>query len=265
MDVNKNSYTFLFATIMVVVVAALLSSAAIFLKGPQDENIRREKMQNILYTIGVRDAADETQPISRDLAADKYQEYVKQELVLVNGEVQEGVKAFGIDMAKELKKPVEQRQYPLYVAENEGSTFYIIPVRGKGLWGPIWGYIALGEDMNEIVGASFDHKGETPGLGADIVKPAFSNQFVGKEIFNDAGEFVSIEVVKGNASGEHQVDGISGGTITSVGVQDMLKDCIVNYLSFFESIEKSNQAEVVAEETVVSDSTQAQVDSLNVQ
>ncbi len=264
MDINKNSYTFVFATVMVVVVAALLSSAAIFLKEPQSENIRREKMQNILYTIGVRDAADDSQPISREIADAKYQEFIQQEVVLVNGEVQEGVKAFGINMAKEMKKDENERQYPLYVAQKDGNTFYIIPVRGKGLWGPIWGYIALNDDMNTVFGASFDHKGETPGLGADIVKPAFGDQFVGKKILDAEGNFVSIQVMKGNASGDYEVDGISGGTITSVGVQDMLKDCIVNYMSYFNDIKKSMMVEETAP---INDSTAVitELDSNNIQ
>ncbi|MFT7114552.1 MAG: Na+-transporting NADH:ubiquinone oxidoreductase subunit C [Candidatus Azotimanducaceae bacterium] len=249
MDVNKNSYTFIFATVMVVVVAALLSTAAIFLKEPQAENMRREKMQNILYTVGVRDAADATEPISRKLASVKYAEYVKQEIVLVDGVVTEKdaegnkIEAFKVDMAKEMKKDDDKRKFPLYVANNNGETFYIIPVRGKGLWGPIWGYIALGEDMNEVVGASFDHKGETPGLGAEIVTTTFSDQFIGKKILDANGTFVSIQVMKGNAAGDYQVDGISGGTITSVGVEDMLQDCISNYMTYFMAIQNSMEEE----------------------
>ncbi len=234
MDVNKNSYTFAFAGIMVVVVAAILSFAATSLKPMQDENVKREKMQNILSSIGVE--------VSRDEAADNYQKYIAQELVINNNELKEGVVAFDVDMAKELKKPAEERNAPLYIADKDGETYFILPLRGKGLWGPIWGYIALKGDMNTIAGAIFDHKAETPGLGAEISTPIFMDQFPDKKILDEQGNFVSIQVMKGNAEGEHEVDGISGGTITSVGVQDMIDDCMKSYITFLKNYEAQNTA-----------------------
>ncbi len=227
MDVNKNSYTFAFAGIMVIVVAAILSFAATSLKPYQEDNVRREKMQNILSSIGLE--------VSRDDAEEAYKKYITEELVVNNNELKEGVNAFTIDLSKELKKAPEDRDAPLYVAEKEGETFYIIPLRGKGLWGPIWGYIALKGDVNTVSGATFDHKTETPGLGAEISAPFFMDQFIDKKILDEQGEFVSIQVMKGNASGDYQVDGISGGTITSVGVQDMIDDCMRSYITFLKS------------------------------
>ncbi len=224
LDVNKNSYTFFFAAIMVLVVAALLSFAATSLKPMQDENVEREKMQNILASISVE--------VERDGAAAEYDKYIKQELVIRNGKVAEGVDAFTVEMSKEVAKPVEERNAPLYVAEKDGQTYYIIPLRGKGLWGPIWGYMSLSDDANTVYGAVFDHKGETPGLGAEIVTPMFSEQFHEKKILNAEKEFVSIEVRKGGAAGDYQVDGISGGTITSQGVQDMIEDNVAAYFPF---------------------------------
>ena len=176
LDVNKNSYTFMFAAIMVIVVAALLSFAATSLKPMQDENVKREKMQNILASISV--------DVERDGAEEKYKEYIKQELVIKNGKIEEGVDAFTVEMSKEVAKPVEERNAPLYVAEKEGQTYYIIPLRGKGLWGPIWGYMSLSADASTVYGAVFDHKGETPGLGAEIVTPMFSEQFHEKKILD---------------------------------------------------------------------------------
>lgn len=240
MDVNKNSYTFMFAGIMVVVVAALLSFAATSLKPFQDKNVALEKKQNILNSIGIE--------VTRDDADQAYSEYIKQELVINNGEVKEGVKAFAIELSKEIKKKPEERDAPLYIAEKEGTTYYIIPLRGKGLWGPIWGYISLKGDVNTVNGAIFDHKGETPGLGAEIATPVFMDQFQNKKILDDSGEFVSIEVKKGNASGDYQVDGISGGTITSVGVQDMLDDCIRAYIPFLKEHAGSAMATLSANE-----------------
>lgn len=240
MDVNKNSYTFVFAGVMVVVVAALLSFAATALKPFQDKNVSLEKKQNILSSIGVE--------VSRDEAETDYDTYIKQELVINNGKVKEGVDAFTIDLSKEIKKSPEERDAPLYVAEKDGSTFYIIPLRGKGLWGPIWGYISLKGDINTVSGATFGHKGETPGLGAEIVATGFTGQFPEKKILDEQGEFVSIQVMKGNASGNHEVDGISGGTITSVGVQDMLEDCIQAYVPYLKSVAAGSTAAVANED-----------------
>lgn len=224
MDTNKNSYTFIFAAVMVVVVAALLSFAATSLKPMQDDNVRKEKMQSILRSVNV--------DVDRDQAEKDYSKYIKQELVLRNGQLVEGVEAFKVDLAKEMKKPAEERNSPLYIADISGETYYIIPLRGKGLWGPIWGYMALENDANTVFGAIFDHKGETPGLGAEIATTGFAEQFVEKKILDTDREFVSIQVMKGNAAGDYQVDGISGGTITSVGVQDMIKDNVKAYYPF---------------------------------
>lgn len=240
MDVNKNSYTFAFAGVMVVVVAALLSFAATSLKPFQDKNVVLEKKQDILKSIGVE--------VTREQADVDYGKYIKQELVINNGEVKEGVAAFNVDLSKEIKKAPAERDAPLYVADKDGETFYIIPLRGKGLWGPIWGYISLKGDVNTVSGATFGHKGETPGLGAEIATPVFMDQFVDKKILDTKGDFASIKVMKGNATGDYQVDGISGGTITSVGVQDMLEDCIQAYVPYLKSVAAGSTAAVANED-----------------
>ena len=227
MDVNKNSYTFIFAGVMVIIVAALLSFAATSLKPMQDKNVAQEKKQNILSSIGVE--------VSREQAEEDYGKYIKEQLVINNGKKVEGIDAFTVELAKEINKAPADRNAPLYIAEKDGEKFYIIPLRGKGLWGPIWGYISLKGDINTVSGATFGHKGETPGLGAEIVAAGFTSQFPNKKILNDNGDFVSIQVMKGNASNDHEVDGISGGTITSVGVQDMLEDCIQAYIPFLKA------------------------------
>ena len=197
-------------------------------------------MQDILSTIGF-----EKKKTSRTEAAELFPQYVDQQIILnVNGGEVEG-KAFRIDLAKQVKRPRKEQTWPLYIAEKEGRIFYIIPLRGKGLWGPIWGYISLEDDLNTIYGASFDHKTETPGLGAEINKALFQDQFVGKKIF-ESGRFVSVSVVKGGASGPYEVDGISGGTITSNGVDAMLKNGISFYLPYFDRI-RSDQMIINAE------------------
>jgi Na+-transporting NADH:ubiquinone oxidoreductase subunit C len=229
MDVNKNSYTFGFAAIMVIIVAALLSAAAIGLKPFQDRNIELEKKQNILISVGI--------VTDRDGSEELYTTYIKSELVLNNkGEEVEG-SAFDIDLSKELKKDADAQLLPLFISEVDGATRYIIPLRGKGLWGPIWGFISLEDDLNSVFGAVFDHKGETPGLGAEINKPMFQDPFAGKTIF-EGEEFTSIKVIKGGAEqGDmHGVDGVSGGTITSDGVSDMLKERLSMYLPYFNTL-----------------------------
>lgn len=130
-------------------------------------------------------------------------------------------------MAEAVNIDADKRQVPLYVAEVDQKTYYILPLRGKGLWGPIWGYVAVEGDGNTVYGATFGHKTETPGLGAEIATPFFQDKFPGKKLFSS--NYDGIQVRKGDASGDQQVDGISGGTITSVGVQDMIQDCLKAY------------------------------------
>lgn len=238
MDVNKNSYTFTFAAVMVVVVAAVLSFAATSLKERQDNNVRLEKMQNILSSINVQ--------VERDGAEAVYKDYIKQELVVSNFKPVDGIAAFDIELSKEVVKEPSERNAPLYIAEKEGKTYFILPLRGKGLWGPIWGYISLEQNASTIYGATFDHKSETPGLGAEIKTDMFTSLFPDKEVLEN-GEFVGISVMKGNANGPHEVNGISGGTITSVGVQDMIQDCMKAYIPFLKNYQVSNTASVASE------------------
>lgn len=236
LDVNKNSYTFIFAFVMVLVVAALLSFAATSLKPAQDENIRLEKMQNILASINVE--------VSREEADKAYNKYIQQEIVLNNNQAVEGINAFQIELSKQMDKTPLERDAPIYVAEKDGSKYYIIPLRGKGLWGPIWGYISLKEDINTVYGATFDHKSETPGLGAEINTPLFMEQFQSKKILKD-GEFSGIKVTKKEAVGDYEVDGISGGTITSVGVEDMITNCMQSYIGFLQKQKNAANTAVV--------------------
>lgn len=234
MDTNSNSYTFIFSIIMVILVGSGLAYTATSLKGLQDKNVLEEKMQSILATIGI-----ETE---RADAPAKYEEYIESALVLNNsGEVVEGVDAFAVDLNKEMDKAVEEQVFPLYVANVEGEKYYIIPLYGAGLWNAIWGYVSLKEDMNTISGASFDHAGETPGLGAEITKEYFTQRFVDEKIFNASGNLVGVSVVKGYTGGNNKddntVDIISGSTITSTGVSNMIAERLQHYLPYFEKQE----------------------------
>jgi Na+-transporting NADH:ubiquinone oxidoreductase subunit C len=225
----SNTYIFVFSVIMVVIVALLLSLAALQLKPYQDKNIEVEKKQNILASIRI--------PSSKLEAVDLYSKYITESFVLNNkGEKQEGIDAFTIEMKNEVSKPAAQRLLPVFVGTlDDQSKAYVMPLRGKGLWGPIWGYISLQPDMNTIYGTIFDHQGETPGLGAEISTEWFQKPFIGKTLFKDSVEFVSIKVIKGGAPDEdpHAVDGISGGTITSKSLEAMLDSCLVQYKPYF--------------------------------
>lgn len=233
MNKNSNAYTFIFAIAMVVIVAVTLSFTATSLSPMQKENVRQEKMQSILSTIGI-----ETE---RANAEELFNKHITQQIALDhNGEEKEGVVAFEVDLAKELSKPVEEQSFPIYLANYEGSEFYIAPLRGSGLWDAIWGYIALRDDANTVKGVIFDHKGETAGLGAEITTDWFQQRFVDEKIFDENGNLVGVNVVKGYSGGnnkdDNKVDSISGATITGDGVTDMLSNRLKNYLPFFKKI-----------------------------
>ena len=225
----SNTYIFTFSIIMVVIVALLLSLAAMQLKPFQDKNIEIEKKQNILASIRINSTVKD--------AVDLYAKYITDSYVLNNkGEKQEGIDAFSLELKNELSKPAAQRMLPVYVGTLDNQTnAYVMPLRGKGLWGPIWGYISLEPDMNTVYGTVFDHQGETPGLGAEITTEWFQKPFIGKTLFQDSTHFVSIKVLKGGAKKDdpHAVDAISGGTITSKSLEAMLDSCLIQYKPYF--------------------------------
>lgn len=227
MNRNGNTYTFMYASVMVIIVAAVLSFTAISLKPFQKRNVEIEKKQNILAAINVETTVVDAEKIYDETISNTY-------VVNSKGEVVEG-DAFTVKLKQQHALPLEEQVLPVFEANLAEGTKYVIPLYGSGLWGPIWGYVALNDDMNTLYGAIFDHAGETPGLGAEIVTPAFQNVFKGKTIFSSEGEFVSLVVAKAGeaAKAEHKVDAISGGTITSKGLQEMLYNDLSSYVEFF--------------------------------
>ncbi|PKP22848.1 MAG: NADH:ubiquinone reductase (Na(+)-transporting) subunit C [Bacteroidetes bacterium HGW-Bacteroidetes-21] len=228
MNTNKNSYIFIYATVMIVIVAVMLSLASLLLKPKQDFNIDVEKKKNILSSINITAEAKEV--------PDLYKKHITAVYAVdANGKVMDGVDALNIKLKDELVKAPENRSYPVFEAINkEGEKLYIFPIQGKGLWGPIWGYVSFKEDLNTVYGAVFDHKGETPGLGAEIAQPDFQARFKDKTIFDETGNYTSIKITKPGTTAPtiHNVDGISGGTITSNGLGLMLKTGLENYIPF---------------------------------
>ncbi len=229
MNRNSNTYTVLYAAIMVILVAAVLASVSMALKPRQQKNIEIEKKQNILASVNIQSTAENAEELYAEKIENQY-------VVDAEGNIVEGADAFTTDLKKEHAKPEAERHLPVFECQTEDGLKYIFPVRGTGLWGPIWGFVSLDDDMNTIYGANFDHEGETPGLGAEISTSVFQAQFPGKTIFDESGNLVSITVAKAgqDAPVEHKVDGISGGTITSKGLQQMLLDDFTTYQQFLK-------------------------------
>ena len=216
MNKNSNLYIVIYSTVMVVVVATLLAVAALALKSRQDANILNEKKEAILSSLS--------------LQGQNYDEVIEAFVVNEQGEKIEGQDP--LQLLFDLKTAFAENTLPVFKAED-GRI--VVPVSGVGLWGPMWGYVALEKDMNTISGIVLDHAGETPGLGAEVATPQHQAMYKGKTIF-EGDEFVSVTLRKGGAKDEkHEVDAISGGTKTSDGVTAMLKSSLGAYLPLLKA------------------------------
>jgi Na+-transporting NADH:ubiquinone oxidoreductase subunit C len=224
-NTNSNVYIITYSVVMVVLVAVLLAFAALALKPRQDANELNEKKTQIVKALGY------------DAEKVSYDEVVAEAALLnAEGAVVNGDVAKVFAALQDVKSSCEAGEFPIFKAAS-GSV--VIPVYGAGLWGPIWGYIALEPDMNTVKGIVMDHSGETPGLGAEITTAKVQSAFVGKTIFEGA-DFVSVAMKKGGATNNHEVDAISGGTKTCNGVNDMLKAGLEGYLPYINA-NKSNE------------------------
>lgn len=223
MNTNSNSYTIIYAAIMVVIVAFLLAFVSSSLKDIQNGNIEKDTKKQILSAINVTDVKD------ADAEFAKYE--VKDMLVQADGTLA----AYTGEFNTSFKGEIAENRLHVFECKVDGATKYIVPVYGAGLWGPVWGYVALNDDKDTVFGVYFNHAGETPGLGAEITTPKFQAPFVGKKVLEN-GE-VGLSVVKAGkvAKPDYEVDGISGGTITSQGVDAMLKDCLKLYKPFLSN------------------------------
>lgn len=239
MNKNSNTYIIIYASVMIIIVAVVLSVASASLRSRQQANVMVEKQSAILGAVGKgADAAKASD--KRSFIENEYAKYIIDSYAVNgNGDRIESVEAFELldKLKEEYSLPQSERALPVFEARlDDGRKLYVLAVYGSGLWGPIWGYVALEDDWNTVYGAVFDHEGETPGLGAEITSEKFYGQFPGKQIF-DANGFRSIAVLKGagaSAGNINAVDAVSGGTITSRGVQAMLHDCLTAYLPFIE-------------------------------
>jgi len=242
MDTNKNSYTLIYTIVMVVIIAFMLSFVSNALRDRQIANVELDQKRQIINALNTP-----THPLNitgnaaarRDRIEYLYKTLITGGLVVnANGEILSELKedAFEINIAQEMSRPMSERRLPVFIANVNGQTKYILALRGSGLWGPIWGHIALNEDLNTIFGAFFGHAAETPGLGSQIAEDDFQNEFIGKPIRNARGEFVSVAVLKAGsrADGRAQVDALTGGTITSKSVGAMLFDSMSQYDNFLQ-------------------------------
>ncbi|MCZ8354282.1 MAG: NADH:ubiquinone reductase (Na(+)-transporting) subunit C [Cyclobacteriaceae bacterium] len=229
---QSNLYIVFYAAVLTIVCGGLLAFASESLKEKQQENIALEQKQNILSTVMTLG--------ENDNAAELYNKRVKAFVVDFKGNVVEGKKTTDIVVEAEYKKPAQDRLLPVYEFRSEADPnkieYVVLPIHGFGLWDKIWGYVSLQSDFNTIQGTVFQHKGETPGLGARISSADIQDRYKGKKVF-EGETLASVEMMKGEgndySSEQHKVDGMSGATLTAKGVNNMLKDylaCYENYI-----------------------------------
>jgi len=244
-NTEKNSYTVVFAVVMVVIVGSILAGLFMLFRPQIEANERFEKQQNILYAMGVNQnqGANDVVFIPTKSVEAEFQKYITRQVVIQGDQVTENDQAFLIDVKKEATKaadPAYDRRLPLFEGSIEGKDIFVVPVRGKGLWDAIWGFVAMDKDM-VIHGVYFDHKGETPGLGAEIKQRYFMDDFKGEGFLVD-GNFAGIAVAKGNndpknlIKDDQEVDALAGATITGDGLSAMLKKDIRLYVPYFKSL-----------------------------
>ncbi len=237
---HSTSYIIRFVLIMTTLAALILASMNTFLAEKHTQNEKIYNKRAILAAVGQHlDGGKSPEDLTDQEVETIFSSNIKSYVLDMKGNVVEGRDAESVDMAKERKKPEPERLLPLYVFTNgQGASYYILSIRGNGLWDEIWGAVSLEEDLRTVAGASFDHKGETPGLGAEIKdNPGFPSQFIGKTIYNEAGEYTSVVVRKGGAMDKtHEVDGISGATVTSDGVTEMLQRGLRYYEPYLNTL-----------------------------
>jgi Na+-transporting NADH:ubiquinone oxidoreductase subunit C len=238
---RSSTYTVVFVSTVAIVCSLLLSTAATLLRERQDRNEALSKKQNILKALGVTKKLDSP-------AVDMFfADHVTLFAIDLEGNIDPEADAAQLDMEVEDKKTeASSRRYPIYRCTIENEVTYCVPIIGRGLWSKLYGYLSLESDLNTVKGLTFYKHGETPGLGAEIEKDWFLNNFLGKKINDQTGTFISIEVVKGKAADayagneeklSHAVDGISGATITSRGVTKMLHEDLTKYVPYFKQLE----------------------------
>ena len=245
LNTEKNTYTLLFAVGLVVIVGTLLAAIDSSLKDKIRINKILEKQQNILYAIGINEnEGNSVNFIAADKAEQEFNKYITKQIYIQGDQVIEDDKAYLIDVKKQkalAKDPSYKRKLPLFIANKDGRNLYVAPIRGKGLWDAIWAYVSVDENMI-IRGIYFDHKAETPGLGANIKQRFFMDDFIGESLLDVQGNFKGVTVSKTNLDPknedkyDNEVDAIAGSTITGDGVTAMIRSDLSLYQSYFNSL-----------------------------
>ena len=244
-NTEKNTYTLLFAVGLVVIVGTLLAAIDSSLKDKIRINEILEKQQNILYAIGINEnEGNNVSFIAAEKAEEEFNKYITKQIYIQGDEVIEDNKAYLIDVKKQktlAKDPSHKRKLPLFIAQKDGRDLYVAPIRGKGLWDAIWAYVSVDENMI-IRGIYFDHKAETPGLGANIKQRFFMDDFIGESLLDSQGNFKGVTVSKTNLDPknedkyDNEVDAIAGSTITGDGVTAMIRSDLSLYQPYFNSL-----------------------------
>ncbi len=246
---QSNTYIIIFSAVLTVVLGGLLSLTSVGLKPKQDLQVALDTQKKILGAVMQLSPEDDVPTI--------YNNRIRSEVVNISGETVEEVDgapvvAEKVSVASQFDKDPEDRLYPIYMFVNESDPeqveAYILPVYGSGLWDDIWGYLALENDLETLKGVVFDHAGETPGLGARITSIDVQERFQDKKIYDELGKLVAVRMVKGESGdpsiyGDNEVDGLSGATITAVGVNDMLYDYLTYYQAYLEKVAEGSDLE----------------------
>ena len=237
MNTNSNSYTIIYASVMVIIVAFLLAFVSSALKPMQDANVAIDKKSQILASLNIRGLEKSEIPTkySEVIVSDPI---IKADGTVVNEGADKDKASFVLD-----SKEITDENMPLYIAKVDGATKYVIPVTGRGLWGGLWGYIALNEDCKSVFGAYMSHEGETAGLGALLVEDWFQQRFIGKKLFKENNAKVELTVVKAGAVKDenYEVDGLTGATLTTNGIAGMVKDGLQKYIGFINTKNAAQQ------------------------
>ena len=228
LSTNSNIYTIVYASVMVIVVAFCLACVSELLRPRQEANVANDKRSQILAALNIRNVENVQEEYGRVLLRDM--------IIDINGNVLQENGGVDVESKQILAKDDAAKRLPVYVCKVESDTLYVLPLFGRGLWGELWGYLALKDDFRTVYGMFMSHASETAGLGARITEEQFQNKFIGKQTFGD-GDFstVLLGVKKKVEAPGSEVDAITGATLTSNGVDEMFKTSLAPYRKFFET------------------------------
>lgn len=240
---QSNGYIIVFSLILTVVLGGLLSGVSQVLGPAQKKAQDLDTKKQILGAIPAE--KEKLSAMTPEEILSRYSEVISSEVTNYQGEIVttnekgEPVVAENVNIEKNYKKTPENRLFPVFKYNGGSEQAFILPTFGAGLWDAIWGYVAITPNMETVIGVSFDHKGETPGLGARITSDDVQARYRGKELYDNQGDLVSVTMVKGentpeSALGPNKVDGMAGATLTANGVNTMLENYLGYYQNYFE-------------------------------